>query len=86
MPETETTEEKALDNPFEGWVTVKEASELVNRNHATIRYWIETGKLTSYPIGGKGLRVVNLEEVREYSDQANRLDLPKRGKSKSASV
>lgn len=78
------TDERTTENPFEGWVTVKQASDIVNRNHATIRYWIDTGKIISYPIGEKGLRVVNIEEVKRYSEKANRLNLPKRGSKKSS--
>ena len=86
MLETKTIEQEALDNPFEGWVTINEASDAVNRNHATVRYWIETGKIAGHPIGSSGLRVVNLEEVKAYSEQALRLNLPKRGKQKKATV
>ncbi|RMG74261.1 MAG: DNA-binding protein [Chloroflexi bacterium] len=79
MPSTMT---EVFDNPFEGWVTIKEAGEIVNRDHSTVRYWAETGKITCYRIGTGAVRVVNVEEVKEYSKQAKRLDLPKRGKKK----
>ena len=79
MPGTMT---EVLDNPFEGWVTIKEAGEIVNRDHTTIRYWVETGKITCYRIGTGAVRVVNVEEVREYSEQANRLNLPQRSKQR----
>lgn len=61
------------ENPFEGWVTMQEAGEIVNRNQATVRYWATTGKITAHPIGSRGLQVVNVEEVKEYSKQAQRL-------------
>ena len=55
------------ENPFDGWVTIQEAGEIVNRNQATVRYWATTGKITAHPIGTRGLQVVNVEEVKEYS-------------------
>ncbi len=74
---------EVLDNPFEGWVTFKEAGEIVNRNHSTVRYWAETGKIKSHPIGSSGLRLVNIEEVKEYSSKYSyRLDRPKRNQKK----
>lgn len=62
-----TKDPATLENPFEGWVTIKEAGEIINRHHSTVRYWANNGHVTSYPIGTNGLRVVNVEEVREYS-------------------
>ena len=71
------------ENPFEGWVTLKEAGQIVNRNHSTVRYWIETGKITAHYIGNSGLRVVNIAEVKEYSAKHSyRLEPEKRGRLK----
>lgn len=73
------------ENPFDGWVTFQEAGDIVNRNHSTVRYWAETGKITAHPIGSRGLRVVNIEEVKEYSTKhAYRLEPEKRGRLKKA--
>ena len=83
MPSTTT---KVFENPFDGWVTIKEAGEIVNRDHSTVRYWAETGKITCYRIGTGAVRVVNVLEVKEYSKQANRLDLPKRSKQKKKKI
>jgi len=78
-----STMARVLDNPFEGWVTLKEAGEIVNRDHSTIRYWADTGKITSYRIGTGSVRVVNVEEVQEYSNQSYRVDRPKSSQKKS---
>lgn len=78
-----STMARVLDNPFEGWVTLKEAGEIVNRDHSTIRYWADTGKITSYRIGTGSVRVVNVEEVQEYSNQSYRVDRPKGNRKKS---
>lgn len=78
-----STVARVLDNPFEGWVTLKEAGEIVNRDHSTIRYWADTGKITSYRIGTGSVRVVNVEEVQEYSNQSYRVDRPKSNQTKS---
>ncbi len=76
---------EALDNPFEGWFTFKEAGAIVNRNHSTIRYWAETGKITSYPVGNSGMRLVHIDEVKEYSDKHSyRLEPEKRGRLKKS--
>jgi hypothetical protein len=77
------TTTKALDNPFEGWVTLKEAGEIVNRDHSTVRYWADTGKITCYRIGTGSVRVVNVEEVQEYSNQSYRVARPKNGQKKT---
>lgn len=75
-----STMARVLDNPFEGWVTLKEAGEIVNRDHSTIRYWADTGKITCFRIGTGSVRVVNVEEVQEYSNQSYRVDRPKSNK------
>lgn len=69
---------EVLDNPFEGWVTLDEASRIVNRDHSTIRFWADTDRITAYRIGNSRVRVVNVEEVKEYSEQATRIETPKR--------
>ena len=80
-----STIKEPVDNPFDGWFTFQEAGEIVNRNHATIRYWAETGKITSYPVGTKGMRLVQIDEVREYSENHSyRLPPEKRGRLKQS--
>ena len=70
-----------LDNPVDGWVTLKEAGEIVNRDISTIRYWVNNNKLACYRIGTSSVRIVNVEEVKEYSAKHSyRLDRPKRKK------
>lgn len=76
---------ETVENPFDGWVTINEASDITNRNHATVCYWIKTGKIRAYPVGSYGLRLVKLDEVKDYSSKAHRLNLPKRGKPKKSS-
>ena len=71
------------ENPFDGWVTIQEAADIVNRNQATVRYWARMGRITAYPIGSRGLQVVNVEEVKEYSEQAQRLTPQKSNSEKS---
>ena len=76
---------KKMENPFEGWYSYQEAGEIVNRNHSTIRYWAETGKIRAYPIGSKGLCLVHIDEVKEYSENHSyRLPPEKRGGLKKA--
>lgn len=76
----QSTIKEPVDNPFDGWLTFKEAGQIVNRNHSTIRYWAETGKITSYPVGSSGLRLVHIDEVKEYSENHSyRLPPEKRG-------
>lgn len=71
------------ENPFDGWVTIQEAGEIVNRNQATVRYWATTGKITAHPVGSRGLQLVNVEEVKEYStEHAYRIKSKKSKKEK----
>lgn len=73
----------SADNPFDGWVTIKEAGNTIERNHSTIRYWAETGKITSHLIGNSGIRLVYLDDVKEYSEKHSyRLPPEKRGRLK----
>ena len=53
-------------NPFEGWLTLEEAAELVGRDKSTIRDWVSRGKIKSYTIG-KRVRVVSVEEVESFA-------------------
>jgi excisionase family DNA binding protein len=77
--------EEVVKNPFEGWLTFKEAGERINRSHGTVRYWAETGKITCHPIGNSGLRLVHIDEVREYSENHSyRLPPEKRGRLKQS--
>lgn len=78
----QNTMSKIQENPFDGWVTIQEAGEIVKRNQATVRYWATTGKITAHSVGTRGLQLVNVEEVKEYStNQAYRIK-PKKGKTK----
>lgn len=76
------TKEKALDNPVEGWVTLNEASEIVNRDISTIRYWVSKDKIRCYRVGTSAIKIVNVAEVVAYSEQATRLVFSTRGKKK----
>lgn len=81
MPSTTSV----LDNPVDGWVTLKEAGEIVNRDISTIRYWVNNNKLACYRIGTSSVRIVNIEEVKEYSvKHSYRLHRTKRKKRKSS--
>jgi excisionase family DNA binding protein len=61
-----------IENPFEGWVTIDEAASTVNRPHSTVRKWVKEGRITAYRIGNSAIRLVFLDEVKEYSKQALR--------------
>jgi len=70
-----------LANPIEGWVTMKEAGEIIDREAATVRYWAETGKIVSYHVGTSNIRIVNVAQVKEYSEKHSyRLPPEKRGR------
>lgn len=60
-------------NPFEGWVTIEEAAKTVDRPTETVRRWANDGKIEAFNIGESWIRVVNVEEVRMYSEKAPRL-------------
>lgn len=55
------------DNPFEGWTTIEEAADIIGRTKGTIRFWANKGKIESHYVGRK-MRVVNVDEVRQYSE------------------
>ncbi len=59
---------KVLDNPFEGWTTIEEAAQLIGREKVTIRGWANKGWISCFYVGRK-VRVVNIEEVREFSEK-----------------
>jgi len=59
---------KVLDNPFEGWTTVEDAADIVGRSKQTLYSWVKAGKISCYSVG-KRMRVVNIEEVREFSQK-----------------
>lgn len=75
---------EVLDNPVEGWVTLKEAGEIIDRDISTVRYWANSGKITCYRVGTSSIRIVNVQEVKAYSKQSYRLDRPKRSKNKKS--
>jgi hypothetical protein len=55
-------------NPFDGWTTIEEAALIIRRDKTLIRYWANRGYITSWSVGRK-VRLVNLEEVRAYSQK-----------------
>lgn len=59
-----------LEEVFKTWTTMKGAADLTERDHSTIRYWADTGKIRSFSLALSNIRVVNIEEVVEYSKQA----------------
>lgn len=59
---------KVLDNPFEGWTTIEEAAQIIGRNKRTVWGWAIKGKISCFPVGKK-MRVVNIEEVREFAEK-----------------
>lgn len=73
---------KENGNPVEGWVTLNEAGQIVNRDMSTIRYWADKGKIRSYHIGSSAIRIVNVEEVLAYSEKAARLVFANRANKK----
>lgn len=58
-----------LDNPFEGWTTIEEAAEIVDRDKKTVRTWADKGLIASYRVGRK-MRVVNIEEVKTIAENS----------------
>lgn len=74
---------EVFENPVKGWVTMKEAGRIIDRDTSTIRYWAETGKIACFNIGTSNIRIVNVEQVKEYSaNHSYRLDRPKRSQKK----
>lgn len=75
-----------IDNPFEGWTTIEDAADMVGRDHSTLRYWADNGKIACFPVGRK-MRVVNIEEVKAYSGDArqNKIKRTRRAKSTKTS-
>ena len=71
-----------LEDFFTCWTTMKDAANIVGRDHSTIRYWADNGKIRSFNLGSSNVRVVNIKEVQEYSEQANRLDMSKRSRKR----
>lgn len=59
---------KFLENPFVGWTTIEEASEIIGRNKRTVWLWVNKGRISCFQVGKK-IRVVNIEEVREFSEK-----------------
>ena len=65
-------------NPFEGWVTLEEAAEIVGRDKTTVRDWANRGKVRSYMVG-KRVRVVSVEEIQRFaSTTTGKAGRPKR--------
>jgi len=73
LPAAATDENNiSLEDFFTEWTTVKEAANLVNRTHSTLRRWIKSNKIRCYNLGPSEVRVVNIEEVRRVSDNTPR--------------
>ena len=76
---------EVIENPVEGWVTMKEMGRIINRDTSTIRYWADTGKIASFNVGTSHIRIVNVEQVKEYSENHSyRLPPEKRGRLKKS--
>ena len=76
---------EVFENPVKGWVTMKEAGRIIDRDTSTIRYWAETGKIACFNIGTSNIRIVNVEQVKEYSENHSyRLPPEKRGRLKKS--
>jgi len=58
----------ALDNPFIGWTTINDAADIIGRDKEVLRFWAAKGWITCYPVGKK-MRVVNIDEVRSFSNK-----------------
>lgn len=72
------TDGKTSHNPFEGWVSLEEAAEIVGRDKTTIRSWANRGKVQSYMVGRR-VRVVSIEEVQKFaSTTTGKAGRPKR--------
>lgn len=59
---------KVLDNPFEGWTTIEDAAETIGRNKTTLYGWASKGWISCFTVGQK-VKLVNLEEVREFAEK-----------------
>jgi excisionase family DNA binding protein len=71
MPDSKS---EYLPNPVEGWVTIEEAGKLVGRSHSVVRKWANQGKISCYRIGTSIIRIVNVDEVRRYSERTIRFN------------
>lgn len=63
--------EKDLPNPTDGWVTVDEASKLVEFSVTSVMYWAEQGYINAYHVGQR-TRIVNLEQVQAFAQLRRR--------------
>jgi hypothetical protein len=59
---------KVRDNPFEGWTTIEDAAAIIGRNKTTLYGWASKGWISCFAVGQK-VKLVNLEEVREFSEK-----------------
>lgn len=59
---------KILDNPFEGWTTIEEIADMIGRDKTTVHSWAKRGLISCFQVGRK-MRVVNIEEVREFAEK-----------------
>lgn len=65
---TMQTTARVLDNPFEGWTTIEEAAQIIGRRKTTIGYWANKGWVSCFSVGRR-VKLVNIDEVREFAEQ-----------------
>lgn len=58
--------EHEQQNPFEGWTTAEQASNIVKRRRSTIQYWIDSGAIRAFRVGHNTI-LVNIDEVQRYA-------------------
>jgi hypothetical protein len=58
---------RVLDNPFVGWTTIEDAAETIGRSKTTLYGWASKGWISCFTVGQK-VKLVNLEEVREFAE------------------
>lgn len=75
--------ETDIPNPIDGWVTIDEASKIVDYSLTAVAYWAEQGYINSYQVGQR-TRIVFLEQVKAYAELRRRSrNLGKRGSDAS---
>ena len=63
---TETTQ--TVDNPFEGWVPLDEAAQIVGFSRTAVRYWADQGYIQAHTVGQR-IRLVHVDEVTTYANE-----------------
>lgn len=57
-------------NPFDGWVSLEDAAQIVGFSRTALRYWADQGYIQAYVVGQKmRLRLVNVDEVTAYAEE-----------------